>query len=82
MTQPIQHKQVDFSPRFLRRLKCCLVSELHKLCEYFSETESDMLQAINNGQMLIGLLHSFQGRRCLFLEYNQIQVIVPVHEVH
>ena len=83
MTRTIEHQQVDFTARCLQRLKHYLAStELKSLSKQFCVTEEVMLHAIHSKQILIGILNSFHGRRCVFLEYNGIQLVAPVYERH
>ena len=79
---PIPHSLVDFTPNCLRRLRRHLMTELKTLAWQFCETEEKMIHALNTNQVLIGILDSFRGKRCVFLEYNGIQVVAPVHERH
>lgn len=78
----IKHSQVNFKPPELERIKACIFKNIRVVARAFCESELSMLSALRQGKAQIGTVDNYEGKYCIFIEYQGIQVLKPVHAVH
>jgi hypothetical protein len=78
----ISRKLVNFQPEDYERIKQTLLQDITVVARLFCDSEMNMIQAINTGQLLIGTLDDYRGDFCIYLEYLCMQVIKPIRVCH
>ena len=75
-------KHIDFDPVEFKKIKETLLRRIDVVARAFCETEQNVKHAIRTGQARIGTLNDNFGRFCIYIEYQGIEVLKPVHVLH
>ena len=78
----IKRSHVNFQPPELEQIKACLFKSIRVVARAFCESELSMLSAIRAGEADIGTVSNYQGNFCIFIEYQGMQILKPVHAIH
>lgn len=78
----VKHSQVNFQPPELDRIKACVFKNIGVVARAFCESELSMMCALTQGKAQIGTVDNYEGKFCIFIEYQGIQVLKPVHAIH
>lgn len=73
---------VNFQPAEYERIKQILLKKIDVVAGAFCESELSMLCAVRSGKARIGTMSDYKGRFCIYIEYQGIQVLKPVHATH
>ena len=77
----VKRSHVNFQPVELDRIKACIFKCIRVVARAFCESELTMLSAIQDGEVDIGTV-DYQGNFCIFIEYQEMQILKPVHAIH
>ena len=80
--QMIDPKLINFHPEEFKKIKETLLRRIDVVARAFCETEQNISNAIKSGQARIGTLNDNFGRFCIYIEYQGIEVLKPVHVLH
>ena len=80
--QMIDPKRINFYPEEFNKIKETLLRRIDVIARAFCETEQNISNAIKSGQARIGTLNDNFGRFCIYIEYQGIEVLKPVHVLH
>lgn len=78
----IKRSLVNFQPPELERIRACIFKSIGVVARAFCESELTMLCAIRENHVEIGTVDNYLGRFCIFIEYQGLQVLKPVHAIH
>lgn len=78
----IKRSSVNFQPAELERIKACVFNNIRVVARAFCESELSMVCAIREGEVQIGTVENYEGHFCIFIEYQGMQVLKPVHAIH
>ncbi len=78
----IKRSLVNFQPPELERIRACIFKSIGVVARAFCESELTMLCAIRENQVEIGTVDNYLGHFCIFIEYQGLQVLKPVHAIH
>ena len=78
----IQRSLVNFQPAELERIKACIFKSIGVVARAFCESEMSMLCAVREGRAEIGTVGNYKGQFCIFIEFEGLQVLKPVHAIH
>ena len=78
----VKRSHVNFQPAELDQIKACILKCIRVVARAFCESELTMLSAIRDGEVDIGTVNNYQGKFCIFIEYQGMQILKPVHAIH
>ncbi len=78
----IKRSMVNFQPAEVERITACVFKSIRVVARTFCESELSMLCAIREGEAQIGTVDNYEGHFCIFIEYQGMQVLKPVHAIH
>ncbi len=78
----VKRSHVNFQPAELDQIKACIFRCIRVVARAFCESELTMLSAIRDGKVNIGTVKDYQGNFCIFIEYQEMQILKPVHAIH
>ena len=75
-------KLVKYHPEEVEKFKKILIRQIDVVARSFCEPKNTMLNAVNTGKAKIGSVVNHDGVFCIFIEYQGIQVLKPIHVIH
>ncbi len=78
----IDYLQIDFHSPKLAQANKIVERDLPVIANKFELSVDSFTSAFQNGDVLIGIYNTPCGKPCIFIEYNEAQLIAPLRELH